>query len=177
MKYTFEFENEFINFESLLLVYFWPRKEIQRHFKSRFKVYLKYTSLLNSWWTQSILETCKFKLLFSVTNFRNQNISKSILEVCFIFRVQKYIWSIAQFQQDKILIKVYIIYGGNGLVVSVQVYQTKDPRFKTIRWLKNCLSFHPSKVNLWISRIPGDLVVKSKSSQWLCCLQTNELYL
>ena len=27
----------------------------------------------------------------------------------------------------------------NGLVVRIQVYQTKDPRFKTIRWLKNCL--------------------------------------
>ena len=122
------------------------------YFKNRFKVYLKYTSLLNSWCTQSILETwnvaTNLNYFFSVTNFGNQNISKSILEVYFIFRVQKYIWSIAQFQQDKILIKVYIIYGGNGLVVSVQVYQTKDPRFKTIRWLKNCLSFHPSKVNL-----------------------------
>ena len=28
----------------------------------------------------------------------------------------------------------------NGLVVKVQVYQTKDARFKTIRWLKNCLN-------------------------------------
>ena len=59
----------------------------------------------------------------------------------------------------------------NGLVVKVQVYQTKDTRFKTIRCLKNCLSFHTSKVNLWISRIPGNLVVKSKSSKWLYCLQ------
>ena len=80
------------------------------HFKNRFKVYLKYTSLLNSW-TQSIIETYKFQLFFSVTNFGNQNFSKSILEVYFIFRAQKYIWSIAQFQQDKILMKVYIIYG------------------------------------------------------------------
>ena len=151
-KYSSNLECKFASLESLLHVHFWPRKEIQMHFKSRFKVYLKYTSLLNSWWTQSILETYKSKLFFNyfhnVPNFASQNISKSILEVYFIFRVQKYIWSIAQFQQDKILIKVYIIYGGNGLVVSVQVYQTKDPRFKTIRWLKNCLSFHPSKVNL-----------------------------
>ena len=80
------------------------------HFKNRFKVYLKYTSLLNSW-TQSIIETYKFQLFFSVANFGNQNFSKSILEVYFIFRAQKYIWSIAQFQQDKILMKVYIIYG------------------------------------------------------------------
>ena len=57
--------------------------------------------MLNSWWTQSILETYRFKLFFSVTNFGNQNISKSILEVYFIFRVQKHIWSIAQFQHDK----------------------------------------------------------------------------
>ena len=28
----------------------------------------------------------------------------------------------------------------NGLVVRVQVHQTKDARFKTIRWLKNCLN-------------------------------------
>ena len=124
------------------------------HFKNRFKVYLRYTSLLNSWWTQSILEAYKSKLFFNyfhkgyklckskylqkytsllnswwtqsiletyrsklfsnyfhkVPNFASQNISKSILEVYFIFRVQKYIWSIARFQQDKILRKVYIIY-------------------------------------------------------------------
>ena len=146
------------------------------HFKNRFKVCLKYTSLLNSWWIQSILETYKLKLFFTVTNFGNQNISKSIFEVYFIFRVQMYIWSIAQFQQDKTNKSLHNLWS-NGLVVRMQVYQIKDPRFKTIRWLKNCLSFHPSKVNLWISRIPGDLVVKSKSSQWLCCLQTNKLYL
>ena len=109
-KYSSNLECKFASLESLLHVHFWPRKEIQMHLKSRFKVYLKYTSLLNSW-TQSILETYKFKLFFSVTNFGNQNFSKSILEVYFIFRVQKYIWSIAQFQQDKILMKVYIIYG------------------------------------------------------------------
>ena len=98
--------------------------------------------------------------------------SKSILEV------QKYIWSIhssisAGQNTHKSLQNLW----SNGLVNRVQVYQTKDPRFKTIRWLKNWLSFHPSKVNLRISRILGDLVVKSKSSQWLCCLQKNKLYL
>ena len=131
--------------------------------------------MVNSWWTQSMLETYRFKLFFSVTKFRNQNISKSILEVYFTFTVQNYIWSIAQFQQDKTNKSLHNLWS-NGLVVRVQVYLTKDPRFKTIRWLKNCLSFHPSKVNLWTSRILGDLVVKSKSSQWLCCLQTNKLY-
>ena len=130
-KYTFNFECKFvslksllqvyfwvwqhINFEILLQVNFWPRKEIQMHFKNRFKVYLKYTSLLNTWCTQSILETYKSKLFFNyfhkITNFGSWNISRSILEVYFIFRVQKYIWSIAQFQQDKILTKVYITYG------------------------------------------------------------------
>ena len=96
-KYTSEFDHKYINFESLLQVYFWVRKEIQMHFKNRFKVYLKYASLLNSWCTESILETCISKLFFhyfhDVTNFGSQNISKSILEVYFIFRAQKYIWS------------------------------------------------------------------------------------
>ena len=81
------------------------------------------------------------------------------LEVYFIYRVQKYIWNIAQFQQDKTNKSLYNLWS-NGLVVRVQAYQTKDPRFKTIRRLKNYLNFHPSKVNLWLSRIPGDLVVK-----------------
>ena len=131
--------------------------------------------MVNSWWTQSMLETYRFKLFFSVTKFRNQNISKSILEVYFTFTVQNYIWSIAQFQQDKTNKSLHNLWS-NGLLVRVEVYQSKDPRFKIIRWVKNRLSFHPSKVNLWISRIAGGLVVKSKSSQWLCCLQTNELY-
>ena len=47
-----------------------------------------YNSLLNSLWTQNILETYKFKLLFSITNFRNQNISNSIIELYFILGVQ-----------------------------------------------------------------------------------------
>ena len=54
-------------------------------FKNRFKAYLKYTSLLNSWWTQSISERYKsFSKLFSncfhkVANFESQNMSKSIV--------------------------------------------------------------------------------------------------
>ena len=47
-------------------------------FKNTYKVYLKYNSLLNSGWTQSILETYKFKLYFSVTNIGNQNISPKV---------------------------------------------------------------------------------------------------
>ena len=95
-----------------------------------------------------ILETYKFKLFFSITNFGNQNISKSILEVYFIFRVQKYIWSIAQILAEQNTNKSLHNLWSNGLVVRVQVYQTKDPRFKTIRWLLNCPSYHPSKVSL-----------------------------
>ena len=34
----------------------------------------------------------------------------------------------------------------NGLVLRVQVYQTKDPRFKTIGWLKNCHNLSSFKV-------------------------------
>ena len=54
-------------------------------FKNRFKAYLKYSSLLNSWWTQSISERYKsFSKLFSncfhkVANFESQNMSKSIV--------------------------------------------------------------------------------------------------
>ena len=33
----------------------------------------------------------------------------------------------------------------NGVVFRVQVYQTKDPRFKCIRWLKSCLSLSSFK--------------------------------
>ena len=38
-------------------------------------------------------------------------IYKSILEVYFIFRLLRYILSMTQFLQDKILVEVYIIYG------------------------------------------------------------------
>ena len=33
----------------------------------------------------------------------------------------------------------------NDLVVRVQVYQTVGPRFKTMRWLKNCISLSSFK--------------------------------
>ena len=60
-------------------------------FKNRFQVYLKFTSLLNSWWIQSITE--RYKLFFKLfpngfhklANFESQNMSKSVLEVYFIF--------------------------------------------------------------------------------------------
>ena len=52
------------------------------------KIYFQCTSLLNSWWTQSILDSYKPDLFFNyfhkVTNFASQKISKSILEVYFI---------------------------------------------------------------------------------------------
>ena len=111
MKGLSKFDNKY-KFWKSLQVYFWLRKEIQMHFKNRFKVYLKYTSLLNSWWTQSILETYKFKLFFSVTNFGNQNISKSICELYFKFRVQKYIWNIySSISAGENTNKSHIIYG------------------------------------------------------------------
>ena len=52
----------------------------------------------------------------------------------FIFGVQTYIWSIAQFQQEKILLEIYIvlIYGEMALlVIRMQVHQTRGPIFKT----------------------------------------------
>ena len=101
------------NCNVLVNALFWNRKEI--HFINRFKVYLKYT--LNSWWTLSIIRTYKtFSRLFSnyfheVANFGSQTISEIILEVYFILKVHKYIWSMVQFQQDKILVEVHIICG------------------------------------------------------------------
>ena len=59
----------------------------QKQLQSILEVYFITKFLMDS----SILETCKFKLVFSVTKFGNQSISNSILEVYFIFRVQKYI--------------------------------------------------------------------------------------
>ena len=71
------------------------QKRNQIHFKNRRKVYLKYNSLSNSLWTQSVIEMYKSELIFTYfhkfTNFEGQNISKSVLEVYFIFRVQMYI--------------------------------------------------------------------------------------
>ena len=100
--YTSEFHNTYVKFESLLQVYVWVRKEIQILSTNKFKVNLKYTSLLNSLF---------IKYFHKVAKFGSQNISISIIEVYFIFRVQKYIWSIPQFQQEKILVETYIIYG------------------------------------------------------------------
>ena len=63
------------------------------HFKNRFFIYLKYTwSLLNSWWTQSILETYFYKpfsksfpnYFHKVANFGSQNISRSIYFIVYI---------------------------------------------------------------------------------------------
>ena len=140
------------------------------HFKNRFKVYLKYTSLLISWSTQSILETCKFKLFFCVTNFGNKNISKSILEVYFIFRVYTEVYlkysSISAGQNTN---KSLHNLRSNGLVVRVQVYQTKDPRFKTIKWLKNCLSCQSNYIHKvvhwdkWTVKRHHDFLVKYTS--------------
>ena len=116
---------------------------MQMHFKNRFKVYLKYTSLLNSWWAQSIyLKDTKLNY-FSVSQTLEIKISPKVHLKYTSYLACRSIRSIAQLQQDKILIKVYIHYSWrNGQVVSVQVYQTKNPRFKITR------CFYPSKVNL-----------------------------
>ena len=77
------------------------------HFKNRFKVHLKYTSLLNSWWTLQFLYFYNFFLLFFPIIFMKVEtlevkISKSILEVYFSLKVKKYIWNLGPFQQNKI---------------------------------------------------------------------------
>ena len=40
-----------------------------------------------------------------------QNVSKSILEVYFIFTLHKYVWRTAQVQQDKIPVQAFLNYG------------------------------------------------------------------
>ena len=68
-------------------------------------------------WTWSKYIYRSFSKLFSnyfnkVQKFGSQIIFKSILEVYFIFRyTEEYILSTAQFQKDKILVEVYVIYG------------------------------------------------------------------
>ena len=109
LKYISGFEKN----ASIQKVYFKYTSDPETKYKCILKTLSKYTwsiiitkFLMDSWYILDILETYRFKLFFSDTNFGNQNISKSVLEVYVIFRVQKYIWSIAQFQQGKILTKV-----------------------------------------------------------------------
>ena len=127
------FECQFENLERLLQLYFWFRKEIQLHFKNRFKVSLKYTYLLNSWCTQYILEIYKSKL-FSIIFIKLQ-----ILQVKISPRVYlKYTWYLST---EAYLKYSTILAGqntninfcsrnlwGHGLVVRMQVYQTKGSK-------------------------------------------------
>ena len=165
-KYTSSFKCKFLSLEILLQVYPWVWQWIHKFWKSASSILLTQKGNTNAFQKQVqgilevcfiakflmdskyILETYKFKLFFSIINFGNQNISKSILAVYFIFRVQKYIWSIAEILAEENTNKSLHNLWSSGLVVRVQVYQTKDPRFKTIRWLLNCPSYHPSKVSL-----------------------------
>ena len=96
------------------------------HFKNRFKVYLKYTSLLNSWLTKTyIVKTYFYKSfpnfvfkLFSKSHklWKSKHIQKDTLDISILiwnsllhissiytYNIQKYIWSIVQFQQKKTL--------------------------------------------------------------------------
>ena len=52
-----KYSEVYLKYTSSNLKYIW----------SMLQVYVKYTSLLNSWWTQSILETYKFKLFFKIS--------------------------------------------------------------------------------------------------------------
>ena len=82
-----------------------------------------------------------FSIFHKVTNFGRQNISKSILEVYFIFRI----WNIAQSQQGKNTNKSLHNLWSSGLLVRMQVSQ------------KTVSVFHPSKVN----------IMSYKDSWWL----------
>ena len=71
-----------------------------------------------------------FSKLFSCYfhNVVNKISSKNILEVQVSFSTRK--------KYCKSVDNIW----SNGLKVKVQVYQTRGPRFKTIRWLKNYIS-------------------------------------
>ena len=132
-------------------------------FKNRFKVYLKYN--ITKFLMDSVYFLIYLKHYFSLP--QTWEIKISLKVYLSIFHIQsaevclKYSSISAGQNTNKSLHNLW----SNGLVFRVQVYQPKDLRFKIIRWLKICLSFHPSKVNLMNIKDSWDLVVKSKSSQ------------
>ena len=125
------------------------QKKILMHFKNRFKVYLKYTSLLNSWWIQSISEKYKaFSKLFS-SCFQSYKLWKSqfCLKVYLKYTSEVYLKYSVNSAGENTSRGLHNLWG-NGLVVRVQGYQTRDPTFETTRWLKNWLSLSYFK-NTW----------------------------
>ena len=147
---------------------------------------MKYTSSLNSWWTQSI-----YLKHTNLNYFLIIFIKLKTLEVKISLKVYLN-WSILHISCTEVHFKYSSISGGQNtnrslhnlwnscLVVRVQVYQTKDHRFKIIKWLKNCHSPHPAKDNLmsikdafqkqvqilkWSIEINGP----SKKGPWFSC--------
>ena len=129
-KYTSESDNKYINRESLLQVFFWIRKCVAKisksqvlshgilfymHFKNRFKVYLKYTSLLNFWWTQSILETYIFQIIFQCHKLWKSKY------------LQKYIWSILHIYSTEVYLKYSSISAGQNINKSLHNLWSKWP--------------------------------------------------
>ena len=85
-KYTSELENVWLKFQNLQCLHMATFSLLfQMHFKNRFKVYLKYTSLLNSWLTKSHTFTNDFLKYFPIIFIKlgtlEVKISKSIFEV------------------------------------------------------------------------------------------------
>ena len=72
-------------------------------------------------------------------------ISQCILEVYFIFRVQKSIWSYSSISAGENTSRGINDLWSNSLEVRVQVYQSTYPIFKTISWLKNYISLSSCK--------------------------------
>ena len=147
------------------------QKKILMHFKNRFKVYLKYTSLLNSWWIQSISEKYKaFSKLFS-SCFQSYKLWKSqfCLKVYLKYTSEVYLKNSLNSAGENTSRGLHNLWG-NGLVVRCRVTKPEILRLKPQGGWKTGSAFHTLK-------IPEDLVGKSKSSLWLCSLQTTELYL
>ena len=117
------------------------------HFKKMFQLYLKYTSLLNFWWTQSILETYFYKSIFKL--FSNHFLMFEALEVklspkvyltyALYLKYRIYLNYSSMSAGQNTSRNIHILWS-NGLVVRAQVYQTTVTRFKTLRLPKIYIS-------------------------------------
>ena len=85
-----------------------------------------------------------FPIIFLKVENLKVKISKSILEVHFIFRVQQYIRISARQNISRSIHNLW----SNDLMVRAQVYQTRCPRLKAIWWLKTCVSLSSFKGQL-----------------------------
>ena len=157
-KYISKSENKCINYESLLQVHSWIRKcmtkfqnfsclhmaifftsllyAFQKQVQSILEVYPLLNFLMGSKYTWKNTSTNHFLDYFPIIFIKLQTLEVKISSkpTCsiLIFQAQKFIWSIVQFQLDKILVEILQNLWATGLMVRVQVYQTRYSSFKII---------------------------------------------